>query len=153
MHAHARQHPHLSDIFHQVWRTTCMNTVRHGVCVRRKGDTSTPAWHPGDCWKMTISLFHTSPCIWLCLLQDKGQRPPGDPPDRARERERTGAGMMIAGFSRLRRKSVKCLRFGVNAMNGWYDGNGGQFELGEQQTLKPSVLFSSDPCAVSEVLS
>lgn len=88
MHAHARQHPHLSDIFHQVWRTTCMNTVRHGVCVRRKGDTSTPAWHPGDCWKMTISLFHTSPCIWLCLLQDKGQRPPGDPPDRARERER-----------------------------------------------------------------
>lgn len=138
-------------------------TVRRGVRVRREGDTSTPAWHPGDCWKMTIPLFHTSPCIWLCLLQDKGQRPPGDPPDRARERgreranererERTGGGMMIAGFSRLRRKSMKCLRFGVNSMNGWYNGNGGQRELGEEQTLKPSVLYSSDPCAVSEVLS
>lgn len=57
---------------------------------------------------------------------------------------------MIAGFSRLRRKSMKCLLFGVSSMNGWYDGNGGQCEMGEEQTLKPSVLFSSDPCAVSE---
>lgn len=52
------------------------------------------------------SRFHTSPCIWLCLLQEKRSALTRRP-TRLSEREseggweggRTGEGMMMAGFS------------------------------------------------------